>query len=240
MTNESNSDKTDEDPAINELGDEVITTTGTHGVDVSSQRLNNLDKIGLRYALGLNLYEESHSAVDLGCGLGSQGVRFSLLGMDTTLIDIHDISDRVNLLSGLFSLGDLQFTQTDVRELQRDDLPDDISLLHSQRFIHYLTFEEARDLCTLLADRMAPSGRVFISASGLYSELGDDYPDRDVALEDRYSELSPTMAERHDIRDQVCLYSKADMERLLTDSGFRVREFLPSDFGNIKATAELR
>lgn len=239
MTNDSNSDASDE-PATNELGDEIITTTGSHGVDVSSQRLNNLDKTGLRYALGLDLYEESHSAVDLGCGLGSQGVRFSLLGMDTTLIDIHDISDRVDLLSDLFSLGDLQFTQTDARELQPDDLPDGISLLHSQRFIHYLTFEEARDLCTLLADRMAPSGRVFISASGLHSELGDGYPDRDVALEDRYSKLSPTMAERHDIRDPVCLYAKEDMERLLSESGFQMCEFLPSDFGNVKAIAELR
>lgn len=239
MTNDANSDASDE-PATNELGDEIITTTGSHGVDVSSQRLNNLDKAGLRYALNLDLYEESHSAVDLGCGLGSQGVRFSLLGMDTTLIDIHDISDRVDLLSDLFSLGDLQFTQTDARELQGDDLPNGISLLHSQRFIHYLTFEEARDLCTLLADQMAPSGRVFISASGLYSELGDGYPDRNVALEDRYSKLSPTMAERHDIRDPVCLYAKEDMERLLSESGFQMREFLPSDFGNIKAIAELR
>jgi hypothetical protein len=239
MTNDSNSNASDE-PATNELGDEIITTTGSHGVDVSSQRLNNLDKTGLRYALGLDLYEGSHSAVDLGCGLGSQGVRFSLLGMDTTLIDIHDISDRVDFLSDLFSLGDLQFTQTDARELKADDLPDSISLLHSQRFIHYLTFEEARDLLSLLAERMAPSGRAFISASGLYSELGDDYPDRDVALEDRYSKLSPTMAERHDIRDPVCLYAKEDMERLLSESGFQLREFLPSDFGNVKAIAELR
>ena len=239
MTNDSNSDTSDE-PATNELGDEIITTTGSHGVDVSSQRLNNLDKTGLRYALDLDLYEGSHSAVDLGCGLGSQGVRFSLLGMDTTLIDIHDISDRVDLLSDLFSLGDLQFTQTDARELQADDLPDGISLLHSQRFIHYLTFEEARALLSLLAERMASSGRAFISASGLYSELGDDYPDRDVALEDRYSNLSPTMAERHDIRDPVCLYAKEDMEQLLSESGFQLREFLPSDFGNVKAIAELR
>jgi hypothetical protein len=239
MTNDSNSDASNE-PAINELGDEIITTTGSHGVDVSSQRLDNLDKTALRYALDLDLYEKSHSAVDLGCGFGSQGVRFSLFGMDTTLIDIHDISDRVDLLADLFSIGDLQFIQTDVRKLRPDDLPDAISVLHSQRFIHYLTFEEALDLFSLLADRMALSGRAFISASGLHSELGDGYPDRDVALEDRYSKLSPTMAERHDIRDPVCLYTEEDMERLLSESGFQICEFLASDFGNIKAIAELR
>ena len=239
MTNDANSDASDE-PAINELGDEIITTTGSHGVDVSSQRLDNLDKTALRYALNLDLYEESHSAVDLGCGFGSQGIRFSLFGMDTTLIDIHDISDRVNLLTDLFSIGNLQFIQTDVRELCPDDLPEAISILHSQRFIHYLTFEEARALLSLLAERMAPSGRIFISASGLHSELGDGYPDRDVAIEDRYSKLSPTMAERHDIRDPVCLYAKEDMERLLSESGFQLCEFLSSDFGNVKAIAELR
>jgi hypothetical protein len=238
MANNTNPEHPEDRGEVNDHGDKIITTTGSHGVDVSSQRLDRLDKEALRYALDLNLYENSPSAVDLGCGLGSQGVRFSLLGMETTLIDIHDVSNRIELLSDLFDIGSLRFLQKDVQNLRSEELPENISLLHSQRFVHYLEFGDARDLFSLLANQMHPSGRVFVSASGLHSELGEGYADRDVPLEDRYSELSPTMSERHDIRDSVCLYSADDMERLLTESGFQMLEVTTSDFGNIKAIAE--
>lgn len=244
MTDDENSEFPSEGEELTEGGDRVITTTGEHGIDISSQRMDRLDREALQYALSLYeespiaLHEEPPSAIDLGCGLGIQGVRFSLLGMETTLIDLHDISNRIELLTDLFSTGSLRFLQKDVRELRSKELPEEISLLHSQRFIHYLEFEEARDLFTLFATQMKESGRVYVSASGLHTELGDDYPDRDVPLEDRHSELAPAMAKKHDIRDPVCLYTIEDMERLLTEAGFQVRDIHASTFGNIKAVAE--
>lgn len=229
---------------LNEGGDRVITTTGNHGIDISSQRMDQLDRRALQYALSLyeesptTLHETPPTAVDLGCGLGIQGVRFALLGMETTLIDIHDISHRIEILSDLFSIGSLRFLQKDVRNLQPENLPEEIALLHSQRFVHYLEFEEARALFSLFANQMKEASRVFVSASGLHTELGDEYPDRDVPLEDRYSKLAPAMANKHDIRDPVCLYTIEDMKQLLTEAGFHVRDIHASTFGNIKAIAE--
>lgn len=244
MTDDGSSEYPSEGEELIEGGDRVITTTGEHGIDISSQRMDRLDREALQYALTLYeesptaLHEEPPSAIDLGCGLGVQGLRFSLLGMETTLIDIHDISDRIELLSNLYDLGSLRFLQKDVRNLQPEELPEDITLLHSQRFIHYLEFEEAQDLISLFATQMKDSGRLYISASGLQTELGDGYPDRDVPLEDRHSELAPGMAKKHDIHDPVCLYTIEDMDRLLTDAGFQVRDIQASNFGNIKAVAE--
>lgn len=228
----------DEGEYLNEEGDRVITTTGEHGIDISSQRIDILDRQALEHALAIYDHEEPPTAIDLGCGLGIQGVRFSLLGMQTTLIDLHDISQRIDLLSDLFQIGDLQFVQKDVRNVRSSDLPDDVALLHSQRFIHYLEFSEAVELFRLLASHMKPAGRLFVSASGLHTELGDGYPDHDVPLEDRFSELAPAMAQKHDIHDPVCLYTIEDMEQLLTDAGFQVRDIHASTFGNIKAIAE--
>lgn len=238
MVDAGTPDTPGEDELLNEGGDKVITTTGDHGIDISSQRMDKLDRDALQYALTIYNHETPPTAIDLGCGLGIQGVRFSLLGMETTLIDLHDISKRIELLSNLFQIGDLQFVQKDVRSLDASDLPDDIALLHSQRFIHYLEFSEALELFRLFADHMKPASRLFVSASGLHTELGDGYPDRDIPLEDRFSELAPAMAQKHDIHDPVCLYTIEDMEQLLTDAGFRVRDLHASTFGNIKAIAE--
>lgn len=228
---------TDSEP-LNQWGDEEIETTGTHGSDISSQRIDGLDEKSLRFALDLR--EEEATAVDIGSGLGAQGFRFSTLGVDTTLIDRLDIEDRVGMLDGLFEIGDIEFVQKDVRDLMPVDFPDNLKLAYSQRFIHYLRWGEAKELLELLAEQLDQDGMLFLSASGLNTELGDGYPDREKPPEDRYSSLASDMAEKHGIYPEVCLYSTADMERILTETGFRVRDISTAGFGNVKAVASLQ
>jgi SAM-dependent methyltransferase len=224
--------------SLNRFGDRIIETTGTHGADIASQRMDELDEAALRYALDIR--DEPVSAVDLGCGLGAQGLRFSLVGVETTLVDILDIRERVDVTNKLFEIGGLDFVQKDARELTSADLPGNLKLVYSQRFIHYLTWDEVNELLSVLSDRLQDCGRIFVSASGLNTELGEGYPDRNAPPEDRYSTLAPEVAEKHDIRQKVCLYERADMERLLTETGFEVRSVSTSGFGNIKAIAEVR
>lgn len=222
--------------ALNRHGDKVIKTTGEHGADISSQRMGNLDEDAVRHVLDTR--EDPVTAVDIGCGLGIQGIRFGLLGVETTLIDVLDISNRVEAFNEMFEMCSLDFVNKDVRELTRKDIPDNIGTAYSQRFIHYLKFDEALDLCELISNKMVEEGRIFISASGLHTELGDGYPDKDTPLESRYSKLDPEMADKHDIRDQVCLYTNEDMERLLSESGLTPVRVDNSGFGNIKAIGE--
>lgn len=222
--------------SLNQWNDRVIETTGTHGADIASQRMDELDEAALRFALDWN--DEPVTALDLGCGMGVQGLRFSLTGVDTTLVDILDISERVEALNELFDIGDLRFLERDVRELTAADVPANLKLVYSQRFVHYLTWDETHELFELLAENVQPGGRLFVSASGLNTELGEGYPDRDAPPERRFSELAPAVAEKHDIREKVCLYEREDMRRLLTETGFRVKSISTSGFGNVKAIAE--
>ena len=221
--------------SINEYEDIVIPTTGVHGGDISSQRVDGLDKRVLRDVLNR---DEGLSALDIGCGLGAQGMRLSLLGADVTLIDIMDLRDRIELLNQLFDIGELEYLQKDVRDLQPSDLCTEFDIVYSQRFIHYLKYENAVELVDLLAGHVRPNGRIYISASGLNTELGDGYPDRDKPLEQRYNKLSPEVGEKHGILEPVCLYEKEDLKRLLTGAGFEVKWISTSGFGNIKAIAE--
>lgn len=221
------------DGALNRYGDDIIRTTGEHGADISSQRMDALDEAALRHALDMR--DSSVTAIDIGCGLGVQGIRFGLMGVETTFVDIMDISPRIEVLREAFDICELHFVNKDAEQVTADDLPSRIGTAYSQRFIHYLQFEAAVDLLDQIAERMVRDGRVFISASGLYSELGAGYPHREQPLKNRFAKLIPEMRAKHDIRDRICLYTTDDMERLLTVSGIEPVRVDRSAFGNIKA-----
>lgn len=228
---------TDQDEgALNLYGDDVVRTTGRHGADISSQRLDDLDRAALRHAL--DTLDRSVSAVDIGCGLGAQGVRFGLLGVETTLVDVLDISARIESIQAAFEICDLNFVNADAQELDLDDLPVRIGTAYSQRFVHYLEFDDAVELLRTIVERMDDAGRFFVSASGLHTELGDGYPHADRPLEDRYAKLHPEMRKKHDIRDPICLYTVEDMRALFSASGIRTIRIERSKFGNVKAVGE--
>lgn len=228
---------TDEtDGALNQYGDDVVPTTGRHGADISSQRLDDLDRAALRHAM--DTLDRSLTAVDIGCGLGAQGARFGLLGIETTLVDVLDISARIKFLQEAFDICNLDFVNKDSTALTPDDLPERIGTAYTQRFIHYLEFDDAVDLLRKIVDRMDDEGRAFVSASGLRTELGDGYPHADDPLEDRYAKLHPEMREKHDIRDPICLYTVEDMRTLFVSSGIQPVRIARSEFGNIKAIGE--
>lgn len=222
-------------PPINEHEDVVIPTSGLHGGDISSQRIDDLDREALRDALAR---DEVLKAIDLGCGLGAQAFRFSMVGAEVTLVDIVDIQDRVDAMNGLFDIGRLDFVNKDARSLEDGDLPDRLDLIYSQRFIHYLRWDEAVSLFEWLGRRADSNARVYLSASGLQSELGDGYPDGDQPVETRFAKLSPSMAEKHGIYKAVCLYRPADLRRLFEETGFDVVRIYTSAFGNVKGVAE--
>ena len=222
--------------ALNRYGDDVVRTTGRHGADIASQRLDTLDKAALQHAL--STLDSSPTAVDIGCGLGTQGIRFGLMGVETTLVDVLDISARIDLLQEVFEICELHFVNKDAKRLTADDIPNRIGTAYSQRFIHYLRFKEARDLLEQVVERMVSDGRVFVSASGLHSELGDGYPHKERPIEDRLTKLAPEMQEKHDIRDEICLYTVEDMKQLLKASGIEPIRVERSEFGNIKAVGE--
>jgi hypothetical protein len=85
-----------------------------------------------------------------------------------------------------------------------------------------------------LADLLNPGGKLFLSASGIASELGEGYPGRGVPAADRYAPLADEMAKKHGIHGMVCLYSLEDLEELLLQAGLVCEALFASPFGNVK------
>jgi hypothetical protein len=217
---------------LNDLGDRLLPTTGRHGADIARQRLDALDRAALRHALGLELPAK---AVDLGGGTGMQALRLAALGLETWLVDTLPRGQTVLGTDGVAALLPLHHLQKDARTLVGDDLPDAIALCCSQRFIHYLRQAEALTLLRLLRGRMRPDAKLFLSASGFDSELGEAYAATGLPVAERFAPLAPDMAEKHGIHEPVCLYAPEELAALGTAAGFVCERAFSSVFGNVKA-----
>jgi hypothetical protein len=217
---------------MNIYGDFLVKTTGKHGADISSQRIDDLDIETLSCAL--HHKDKTGIAVDLGCGIGFQGLRISTLGWKSLLIDRIPIEMTVLKIQGLAELLPISYLQKDARTLTSEDLGDEIGIAYSQRFIHYLQFSEAVSVLALIRSTIRADGKLFLSASGLRSELGEGYPGSHQDLPSRFAPLHPTMAEKHDIHEPVCLYTPDELVALCELASFQPERVFSSSFKNVK------
>jgi trans-aconitate methyltransferase len=214
---------------LNVHGDRLVPTTGAHGADIASQRVDALDKRALKDFLDLDV--EHPVCLDLGCGFGMQGSRFALLGGRSYFYDLIPPSGIVSALQeqGLH----IKYVRGDLR-IAGQRFPSNVSIVFSQRFVHYLKFTEANTLFTAVASHMRSQALVYVSASGINSELGNHYSARDMNVEDRFGPLAKDMQEKHQIFEEVCLYDEEALKHLMKSCGFDVEVVWQSTFGNIK------
>lgn len=213
-------------PPLNAHGDRLIETTGAHGADIAAQRLDALDRRAL-HAL-LERGDAPTRCVEYGCGAGWQGLRFALLGAEVRLYDLMPPAEPTA------SLGRIEHLRCDLAGLTADDLPPSIDIAFSQRALHYLRFADARRLVELTASRMPPGARFFVSASGIDSELGDDYAARGLPIEQRFAALAEPARRKHGIDAPLSLYAPAELSALMRSAGFDELALWSSAFGNVK------
>jgi SAM-dependent methyltransferase len=223
------------DSHLNLYGDTVVRTTGAHGADIAMQRMDDLDRKSIAACLALG---RDDCVLDLGCGFGIQGIRFSLLGVRSVLVDLVDISNTIARLRDLLSLSNIDFIKQDIRCLTGTDLPARIDLLYSQRFMHYLRYGEAIALVESLSGRMPSGAKAFVSASGMNTELSHGYERREEPIASRFHVLADGIANKHDIMEPVCLYDEHEFEALFSNAGFKTLSIWSSEFGNVKGIFE--
>jgi SAM-dependent methyltransferase len=216
--------------------EQLLHPAASHGVDIASQWIDHLDREALRFAVSPQI--PRRVALDLGCGVGTQGIRFAVFGCRTVLYDVADIGERIERARRSLEIAGLEFRQIDLREATIEDFPPDVGVAYSQRFIHYLRFEEASRLLATLARRLCPKARLFLSASGLGSELGIGYRGAERPIEHRFAPLSGEMQARHGVHEPVCLYTQEELERLVLAQGFTAVRTWSSPFGNVKGVFE--
>lgn len=218
---------------LNASGDVVIRTTGSHGSDIASQRMDELDRAALHFALEAGARFSPAVAVDLGAGLGAQTARFASLGLSVLMIDLAARAELVDSINALYGRR-VSAISGDVCRIPDEALPQAVHLLFSQRMVHYLRYGEAVRVLKRFASRMSGGARLFMSCACLASELSEGYSALGQPVEERFGYLAPAMAEKHNVLEPLCLYSKEEFASLAAKCGFSPLEIFQSEFGTLK------
>ncbi len=192
-----------------------------------------IEEIGRRARLGNPV-----SALDCDCGHGGQALRMAQAGAQVLATDREDLRAAVADAARALDVGDrLRFMQTpalcagDTGPLP--GAPFDLAICH--RSLPGLRYTEAVVFVRRILLMLKTGGKLFLSAYGIHSELSEDYPDREKLVKERFSPLSPGIAERYGIAVPVCLYSERDLFMLMFDAGASVLTTFTTTHGNVKA-----
>lgn len=219
----------------NLYGDSLSHNGSGFGVDIASQRADDLDKLAIAH---IEAHPKPVRALDLACGQGGQAIRMAAAGAEVIASDVVDFGPAIASQAAHADVA-VQFIQQDMRGLQgKLSALTPFNVIVCQRAIHYLPHQQAQILAYHLYDMLAPGGFLFISASGLRSELGEGYPHASKTIENRYAPLSRAMEEKHGIKGPVCLFEVVDLALLLEAVGFVVSRAFASPFGNVKVIAQ--
>lgn len=221
---------------FNPYGDSMRDTTGSHGADIAAQRMDDLDKAALAHILQGGL--PAGVALDLGSGTGYHALRMAALGQRVIAVDLMDMTVQFQAVTAAFPELQLCHICACIQDFAAPGNRQPLSLLYSQRTLHYLTFSESTRALRELSGWMATGARAFLSFSGLDSELGDGYAHVDRPAADRWHRLAPAMAEKHGILEPVCLYRASDLSELARATGLSPVKIWVSEFGNIKGILE--
>lgn len=206
------------------------------GVDVASTRADDLDKMLLEEIRWLR----NPKVLDIACGAGGQSARMVMVGAEVYAIDIEDYRNEFDALNleHDFKRKQLVFLKKDALSAIKNFADKEFDLVCMQRMIHYLPYAEASELLHDL--KRVVKSKLYVSVSGLTSEIGRTYKDKDLLVSERFSKLSETDSSVFSISEPVCLYTKDEFILLLRDAGWEVEEVWTSAFGNHKAVCSKR
>jgi uncharacterized UPF0146 family protein len=223
---------------LNAYGDRLLPTTGRHGGDISSQRIDELDGACLDFVRELREKGIVPTAIDIGGGNGAQSRRMAELGAAVVLVDLTDQHDNISSFNQSIGHEAIRFYQDDIRTIDIASFSSFFHLIYSQRMMGCIRYDELGELFRALYRWAMIGARCFVSAGGLDTEVGQDYPHRNFPVADRWSPIAPKMASKHQIFAPQCLYRDKEFADLIFASGFSVVRRWTSPFGNPKVIAE--
>jgi 2-polyprenyl-3-methyl-5-hydroxy-6-metoxy-1,4-benzoquinol methylase len=221
---------------LNLYGDQPIAARGGYGVDIAIQRADDLDNLALAYIQELG--GNGVRALDVACGAGGQAVRMAMAGAVVSASDIVDYRTVLQNACVTAQIDEFSFVVADMRTLPAS-VGSAFDVIICQRAIHYLSHVDALATVRGFARLLSPRGRLYLSASGLRSELGSGYPGLNDPVERRLSPLSQDMVTKHNIHGPVCLYTTDDLHDFLVVAGLRAKLLFESPFGNVKSVSAL-
>ena len=196
------------------------------------------ERLALEECVKRKRFDRRVSVLVAPAGHCKEAVNFAHLGAQVVAVDKakhqRDIEGRI-LASGFKD--DITYLPYELADLPDETTGELFDIVYIRHGLFSMPYQEARQVVRQTLLKMKIGGRMYLSIHGLHSELSRDYPDIDQPLDQRYSELSPDIAKKYDIKGKVCLYSERDLFLLLLDAGASVLRTMTTTYGNVKAIA---
>jgi SAM-dependent methyltransferase len=207
----------------------------TTGIDIISKRFSSFEKKAIRKCLEL---KKDDVIYDIGSGQSYFSIVLAFLGKKVYAID-KDFEKfsflKINILKKLFRLKNLHIHKKDISKMEYKDF-ENISLVYSGRFLHYLRYSEAQQLLKILRKKLKKGGMLYFSVSGIDSDLAKGYNVKNIKIENRFFKIPKNLQNQFSIKEKVCLYSETEARELFSQF-FSVLEVSKTAFGNICITA---
>lgn len=225
--------------SLNCYEDQPRYTRNGYGIDISSQRLDDLDLQALDYLRNLQHQSEDGkvSLLELGCSSG--GFSKTAASDFIKVIAIDACAYPKEWQAAITENNDLTFIQHPLPSFPMSLAEMSFDCVVSQRALHYLNYEDVFTVLNWCKTHLKREGRIYVSVSGVGSELGIGYSAINQPVRERWGRIDTHLAACHGIQHNVCLYSKTELTDIMELVGFRIVKSWVSDFGNIKAIGEL-
>lgn len=175
--------------------------------------------------------------LDIDCGHSGLFARLAEAGATVTAVDAEDIGTAVNDAAETLGVGaGVHFVRARLADFVAEAapaVPYDLIVIH--RSLTLMPFAEAQGVLRRLVGWLRIGGKLYASALGVHSELGDHYPHAERWVQQRFSSLAPEVAARYGIAGPVCLYSERDLFLLLFEAGVGVLKSFTTTHGSVKA-----
>ncbi len=207
----------------------------THGVDVNKNRLDDLDRVILRDSLSEPFSKKN--ICNIGCGESSLSIALCSLGHFVYNYDRRDLHSFFSMTSELFQKQ--KFVSMNISDIKAHNLPKQIHALVFQRVLHYLSYKNTQDILHLVTKQLAEGGKIYISLTGLDSQIGQGYTAKHDPITSRMGHIAVDDQHSFNITEKLCLYSKDEAEQLIQSiPGLHIEKIWISHFGNIKIVVQ--
>lgn len=174
--------------------------------------------------------------LDVPCGNGRHAVAMAKLGAQVVAADAVPREGAVKGRALAAALTEkVDFSACQLGGTQLPSGPYDLIFCHHG--LHLLPYAEARQWVRQLVKSLRIGGKLFISAYGLHSALGEAYEHFEQPVGDRYCRLSAPLARCYNIDAPVCLYTERNLVTLLFEAGASVLKSFTTTHGTVKAVA---
>lgn len=178
-------------------------------------------------------------ALVLPVGRGELAHEMARLGCQVTGLDESGYESDFNgraLASGLQDR--LKFIAAPSLDALPEEIPGEpFDIIFCRRSLCTMPYDKARQTVRKLLFKLKIGGKLYVSALGMHSELGDNYRDAETVIENRFCLLDPGMAKKYGINDPLCLYSERNLFMLLLEAGGSVLRTFTTTHGSVKGVA---